>query len=794
MSMRCIGLILACAFAIGASVGDDVATVRDAILRELLWSAGSPRASAAEASLWASTLDQSNGTWPDITYNDPNDRTNWKAAEHTSRVQALAAAVALPGGPLFRNESTFACARRALAGWLKLDPPNTNWWWIILQSPQTLSASYLLLSLVGDTTPAPAPAFPTPAELDAGLVFMYRAAWWNASLGYEVTGANLAWMIQVQLTRGVLPTAINETALTQGFERLWEEVKIVNDTNDDKNQGIQVDSAYHMHSAQLQVSSYGQDYLSEVLLWSTVAAGTVYALPASQSDILCNYVAAGMGWLTNGRSIDWAAAGRQIARPGAGQQMLVSVNLTRLTSLAGACSAPVTRAAVSAYVSRVRGDPSAPVLVGNKHFFTSDHMAHRRVGWAANLHMRSKRTTPPECGNSENTRGEHMGNGLLNLVGDGVDGLPGSGGVAEYADIFPILNWAELNGIISDVSIPVPDCANVAGCCWVGEVKNNLTAWVGGVSDGVYGAAVMNTSTHTLTARRAWFFLDRAVIALTADVHDFGAFPSADVRTTLASRRLWGAITTGFTNGTLATLNAPWGNGSLPLGGPDGVDWVQAVGHAWVPFLPLAGPAPPAVVLSAGRRFGTWESIGASFGAVSNDTLTLSLQHGSGAALQLARFGYALLPNTSAAGAPAAAAAVLAMAIINNGASDGGVQAVADPIARVALAAFWSPSGGTAALGGSWPITLSVTAPCLVTYRETTPAASAVLSISAPVPTPGTPSTTITVRDRTLIAGPDCPAVPAPGGGSAITATLPPLGDYQGSSVVYTCGLAIATH
>ena len=223
---------------ITARLSDDVETVRARILSELLWAPGSPLASAADAAAWASTLIDSNGTWPDITYDDPSDRTVWKAAAHTSRVQALAAAVAQPGHALYRSAGAFATARCALAGWLALDPQNTNWWWIILQSPQTLSASYLLLSTVGDV---PSAAFPSAAELARGLVFMYRAAWWNESLGYEVTGANLAWMMQTQLTRGVLPTAVNESALAQGFARLWEEVRVVNDTNDGANQGIQVD-------------------------------------------------------------------------------------------------------------------------------------------------------------------------------------------------------------------------------------------------------------------------------------------------------------------------------------------------------------------------------------------------------------------------------------------------------------------------------------------------------------------------------------------------------------------------
>ena len=615
---------------------------------------------------------------------------------------------------------------------------------------------------------------------------MWRAAWWNASLGYEVTGANLAWMMQTQLTRGVLPTAVNASALSQGFARLWQEVKVVNDTNDGLNQGIQVDASYHMHSAQLQVASYGQDYLSEVMLFATVAGGTAYALPAPLTDILCDYVAGGMAWLTNGRALDWTAGGRQVARPGASAQMLVNVNMTRVAALARTCSQPAAAAAVSAYIARVAGDAAAPRLLGNKHMFTSDHMTHRRAGWSVGLHMRSLRTRPPECGNGENLRGEHMGNGVLNLVGDGFDDdVPDSGGVAEYANIFPLLAWSQINGVIADTALPVPDCADVAGCCWASEVMHNLTAWVGGVSDGAYGAAVMDTRTHSVSARRAWFFFDGAVVALTADAADGGAATAA-VRTTLASRLLWGNISAGFANGTVDS-HLPWRNDTLPLGGADGVTWVQAVGHAWLPTLPAAGPPPQALLVSAGRRYGTWQSIGASTGVVSNDTLTLALAHER--PLSGARFGYALLPAVNASAAAAAAAAALRLAIVNEGAAGGGVQAVADADARVGMAVFWPAGGGAVVLGagGAWPLAINVSAPCLVSYREV--GAIAILAVAAPVPTAGAPTTTVTV-DRALVASADCPAVPAPGGATAIAVLLPLLGDYQGDSVVFRCALA----
>jgi hyaluronate lyase len=372
-----------------------------------------------------------------------------------------------------------------------------------------------------------------------------------------------------------------------------------------------------------------------------------------------------------------------------------------------------------------------------------------------------------------------MGNGLLNLVGEGA-GV--DAGVAEYADIFPLLDWHELNGVTADFDVPVPDCADVADCCWRDEVLSNSTTWVGAASDGVYGVAVMDTRARAFSSRRAWFFLDRAVIALSADASDASG---STVRTTLASRLLRGPVAGGWENGTVSP-ELPWQNLTLPIGGADGLAWLAAEGHAWLPWLPAAGPPPAAgAVYSAGRRCGEWSYIGAYSGTTCNDTLTLALDHGAG--LHGSKYGYALLPNVSAADAPAAASAARGLAVVNGGAADGGVQAVSDARARVALAAFWAPVGGAVTLGagGAWPITITADIACLSAYSEDG-AGGATLAVSAP--TPGGQAVALTV-DRALAPGADCPATPAPGGASTLIARLPPAGNFQGQSVVFRCKL-----
>jgi hypothetical protein len=234
--------------------GNDVATVRQRLLTTLWWN-GNATATAHAAWDLAATL-LPNKTWPDINYDDPGDRSVWLTFSHITRVVTMCAAVSNPASPAFNASGIIGPIRNALAFWLEMDFQNDNWWFNMIGVPQQVSGAFLMLQV---TPGAVSGGFPSPWDVTRGYTIMYRAQWWNASLGYIVDGANLAWMMQVQLVRGVLPAAVNMTALNQGFARLWQEAKVVNRTTDFAlAEGVQADWSYAFHGPQLQIASYGQ--------------------------------------------------------------------------------------------------------------------------------------------------------------------------------------------------------------------------------------------------------------------------------------------------------------------------------------------------------------------------------------------------------------------------------------------------------------------------------------------------------------------------------------------------------
>ena len=171
--------------------------------------------------------------------------------------------------------------------------------------------------------------------------------------------------------------------------------------------------------------------------------------------------------------------------------------------------------------------------------------------------MQSIRTQPVECINGQNLKDVHGGQGVLNLYRIDFN---------DYRDIFPILDWQAINGITVEHDIPLEPCV-------AGHLNLTRLAFVGGVSDGHYGLAMMDTASHNLTAQRSWHFYDDAVIALATNLT---LTTPTTTWTTLASRLLpRGQITVGFFNSTIVTLAD--GNYSFPYtqGETSNVQWIH---------------------------------------------------------------------------------------------------------------------------------------------------------------------------------------------------------------------------
>ena len=102
---------------------------------------------------------------------------------------------------------------------------------------------------------------------------------------------------------------------------------------------------------------------------------------------------------------DWNVVGRSISRPF--DISLVDIESDWIRLLAQPIDVNETKTELMNFADRLDNRPNASLLIGNKHFYTSDYQVHRRVNWISAIKMKSIRTQRSECTNRENNKDEH---------------------------------------------------------------------------------------------------------------------------------------------------------------------------------------------------------------------------------------------------------------------------------------------------------------------------------------------------------------------------------------------------
>lgn len=165
------------------------------------------------------------GLWPDVTYDDPGDRSEWLAAEHLRRCLILgvsssaANAVSAFAGDARAVNATHACT----LGWVALNPPQSNWWWQQFGTVQTVAKLLLL---------APSP----PALEAASAVVFPRLSLANVT-GFP--GANRVWGAFIYALVGA---ASGDAARVDAAAPLLHDAMYPG-----SGDGIQADASFHQH-------------------------------------------------------------------------------------------------------------------------------------------------------------------------------------------------------------------------------------------------------------------------------------------------------------------------------------------------------------------------------------------------------------------------------------------------------------------------------------------------------------------------------------------------------------------
>jgi chondroitin AC lyase len=696
--MCCACFFVLMATASPTADAQDVDTLRQRILA--VSGKSNPQSVAASARKSVASL-QEDGSWPDIDYADTS-RSRWATAAHMYRLREMATAFHAEGSPLRGDAELKDSILRALDFWFEKDLRNPNWWWNEIGSQLTLGPSLLMLS---DTL--------TPAQKDKGVALLKRSKW------ERWTGQNLVWGATIQVMRGCLEES--PEVIRQAYDRLYEEILVVAPGRE----GIQVDFSFHQHGSQLYSGGYGRGFAEDNARFIHYARGTQFEAPEHVMDVMTGYLLDGQQWMVRGRTFDYSGVGREITRPGhyAGSIAHAAVLLAEL---------PLKRQAeMAALATRMKSKDHQPPLVGNRHFWRSDYMAHHRAGYAASVRMTSARNRRSKICNSEGLFSHHLSDGVTYIYRTG----------DEYRDIFPVWDWERVPGIT---------CLRNGDWEGKGSVSaNGETSFVGGVSDGMNGLAAMDFKRGTLSARKAWFYFDDVFVCLGSGITCTAAGP---VITSINQCHLKGDVLVSGQDGSLQ-------QGDHVL---DDVTWVlhDSVGYAF--------PEGQSLHIGNQAQTGKWSNIGTCSDAeVSLDVFSLWIEHGQSP--DGASYAYVVYPDTNRSAIEEASSKNPVEIIANTPL----LQAVHDAEDGVLQVAFHEPGTVTASTGR----TIKADQPCLVLVREEGDA------VHVAVSNPENAPLIVNVSINQALSGENCTNVGE--GRSTIRFDLPD-GPMAGSSAVRT--------
>lgn len=572
----------ACAAAVKGDWNTDIATLRANLIQ---WYAGSAPAGGT-IDRYIEALGQT-GTWPDIDYTD-TDRGAWQPRQHLLRVLDMARAYAKVGHPLAGSPRLQAAIETALAHWVREDYQNANWWFGRIGVPLSVAP---MLVLMGDDL--------EPQLRDRAITQLLGPS----TMG--MTGQNKVWLAGIALIKGVLiedPDLIGKAKTA-----IFEELRVTT------QEGIQSDFSFHQHGPQQQWGNYGAGFGGDMLQWAAIFKGTDGALSPEQLDLLARYFLEGPAWVLWKGRMDISGCGRQIFR---GSQLGKGRSMMGQLKLLGDVVSPESETYQRIMASNVAD--ARNTLIGNKHFWRSDITVHRRPSWYASVKMCSTRVIGAETCNGENLLGLHLADGVTYYLRTGT----------EYEDLFPVWDWRRLPGIT---------CRQGAGSLKPSSKRcRGRSDFAGGVSDGVCGVAAMEYIRDGLQARKAWFFLDDAVVCLGAGITCEQPEP---VVTSVNQCALHGPVVIDESRqGQTLTL----GN---RLGGR--LNWVHHDGIGYV-FLGAEEATVNAITQS-----GDWHDVHhrEPNNIVARAVLNLWIDHGTRP--RGARYAYVVLPDVTIGGMPA---------------------------------------------------------------------------------------------------------------------------------------------
>lgn len=617
-------------------------------------------------------LDFTTGKFTDVNYDDVPVNATATAKQHYTRLAVLMGSH-IKGINFSRNGMSNADILNLLVdAWYTHNPPpldengksvnfpSSNWqsWWSdSIGQQQTLMAVIVMgENVLGD------------AQLEKLLEYLCDHMDMANYPGY-LTGTNLTWYTKQGIIDGLITHDYEK--IESSLDRTKQEIIIATDPS---KEGIQADYSHHQHGNQY-LNSYGTTFIVDPLDFFTKFRGTNFE-DTEIYELLQERILEGYRWEKWGLNVSLNLAGRTISYTHSGPS-------TKDDSCAAVISALIEAypngrveelQAFYNYLMASKGSyATTPPVVGNKYFWCSDYMVHNRSNYSVSQLMVSERTKVAEQSNYSNYKGQNVGFGsvFMSKAGDVQFGSP------------VLWDWTK---------IPGTTASNV-----LYTLKNGSRIWsqnsdfVGGVSNGTYGATAMDLSYRMTEAKKAMFFFDDEYVSLGSGI------TSAEngVTTTIDQRFRLGDL---YVNGALKTEK--------------GTTEYQNVSTVLQNNIGYVFPTPADITIKDQSVTGNWTDIeGSGNGAnadVTKDMFALWYDHGNTPRKQ--SYCYITIPEITKENLTAYAADIPVQIISNND----NIQAVYHDDLKVGAAVFYKK--GTVTLGD---VAVTVSRPCIVMVKKT---------------------------------------------------------------------------
>ncbi len=448
---------------------------------------------------WVSTQN-TNGSWNAFSYGTLTSSTGMNTTDnHVLRLWHLASAVTKSDHVKYNNTAYKDAVKKGLEYWHASKTVDVNWWYNRIYNPQKLGEILILLREFDGFIPkSSAEGIDEPEILS---LFQPQAI---NDITAHGTGANAIDIALHYVYRGILT---QNNSLLENTRNKIEQILTEN---------IKGDLVFHDHGPQIQISSYGWVFADGVVRLASYLAGSpaTFDVQSENFSKVISFIRETQISSVRGSSWDFSVMGRAISRMNA-----LNAGMNYLQKMADFID-PANATIYLDALNRIKGNKPANFNVRefNKHYWASDYTQHARNGYLFAVRNVSVRTVEAETGNGENLKANYFSYGANFISVDG----------NEYKNIMPYWDWCMIPGSTFPYTTSYPTRTT-----WGSNF--GTTTFVGGVSDGNYGASVLDMNKSGMQAKKSWFFFDNEVVCLGAGITDNS---NRNVRTTLNQAKM----------------------------------------------------------------------------------------------------------------------------------------------------------------------------------------------------------------------------------------------------------------